>query len=107
MVMGEVVEGLNSGVGTGVIPDAHLLSGNEIFDCMECSFVVLVSRVIGVRGTKGEDWGNIWSCACCQPIYAPDHALGLLGSRGWMASMGSPDQYGVMLGTGFILSTAN
>jgi hypothetical protein len=45
--MGEMVEGLNSGVGTGVILDAHLHSGNEIFDCMECSFVVLVSRVIG------------------------------------------------------------
>jgi hypothetical protein len=42
---------------------------------MECSFVVLVSRVIGEWGKKGEDWGNIWSCACCQLIYAPNHTL--------------------------------
>lgn len=65
MVMGEMVEGLKSGVSGRVEQNAVFTCGVQVFKDMEGGLVVLVARIGVVGCEEGKCWRNIWSRTRC------------------------------------------
>ena len=49
---------------------------------MDYGFVVLVTGLIAIGGQKSQDWGDIRSGACCEPVYGAHNPLVDFGSSG-------------------------
>ena len=70
-----MVKCLDGGSSIRVIRNTQFRGGKKVFDGMEGSFIMLVSRIVGVGCKEGECGRNIRPCACSKPIYASHHAL--------------------------------
>ena len=64
----------------GVVGDAVFAGAEQLLDCMDCGFVVLLAWIGAILGTKGKYGSNVGACACGKPVDGAKNALAYLGA---------------------------
>ena len=75
MIMRKVIEGLESTGCVGVERDAVRGRAVDVFEGVDCRFIVLMRRGLLVGGKKGEDRSEVGAGARGQPVDGADNAL--------------------------------
>ena len=75
MVVREVIEGLNCGIGRRMEGDAVFTCAIEVFENMEGSFIVLMAGICVVGGKECESGCHVGASASGEPVDAPYNPL--------------------------------